>query len=85
MENWEKQFDEEFKWFHIHGSEMKTIDCPSLAKDLKNFIGNFIIPQIKKLEREKVIEMVRRAKDPYMVLPTEIRFVADLLTSSQSN
>jgi predicted P-loop ATPase len=36
------------------------------------------------IEKE-VKEMVRRAKDPYMVLPTEIRFVADLLTSSQSN
>ncbi len=49
----EKEFDKEFKWFHINGIEQKVIDCPSLAKELKSFLSE-VATHAYKMGRESV-------------------------------
>jgi hypothetical protein len=60
LRDWEKEFDKEFKWFHINGPEQKIIDCPALSRDLKSFISSLLTQQKDRL-LEKVGEKLKEA------------------------
>lgn len=91
-EDWEKEFDERMPKLICNivlevtdgGYQMKERDLLTYNdepvgeyENLKKYVKSLL-----QREREKVIEMVKTAKDPYMVKTTEDRFIKDLLNKS---
>ena len=80
--DWKDRFREDFKWFCREDSpRYKTIDCPSLAVELENFID----AEIKKAreegreeERREIVEMIEGMENVYMSGPEDLDYMVAL-------